>query len=207
VTRELIDALLLQQDTEFSTDFGHVNHLLASTISETPQAELLAAGRELIASDAARRRILGTRLLRELGEHAGQAVAELTWLLDRELDRENDDEVLYWVVSALGFLGGAPVTAGLTGLAAHGDPGIRYHVATALANAGTGELPEESRATLISLAQDPNAEVRFSAVFELGAWWQAAPDARVEAVLRRACRDSDRATAQAARSALGEDQN
>jgi hypothetical protein len=45
------------------------------------------------------------------------------------------------------------------------------------------------------------------AVFELGAWWQAPPDARVEAVLRRACRDSNHATAQAARPALGEDQN
>jgi vesicle coat complex subunit len=90
------------------------------------------------------------------------------------------------------------------GLAAHEDPGIRYHVATAISNLAAGDLPEESRATLTALARDPDAEVRFSAVFELGTWWQANHDEGIEAVLRTALRDSEPVVARTARTALHE---
>jgi hypothetical protein len=101
-TQELIDTLLREQDLEFSTEFSHVNHPLAAAICDTPEAELLAAGEELIESDAASRRILGIRLLRELKRPARQAAADLA----RLMRRENDDDVVYWIVSAFEFLRG-----------------------------------------------------------------------------------------------------
>jgi hypothetical protein len=200
VTQELIDTLLREQGLEFSTEFSHVNHPLAAAIRDMPEAELLAAGEKLIESGAASQRILGIRLLRELRRPARQAAADLA----RLLRREDDDDVVYWIVSAFGFLRGDLVVGELTGLAAHEDPGIRYHVATAVSNLAADDLPEESRATLTALARDPDAEVRFSAVFELGTWWQANHDERIEAVLRTACSDSGTAVARTAQTALGE---
>jgi hypothetical protein len=73
LNEELIDALLREQDLEFSTEFSHVSLQLASVINDMPEAGLLAAGEKLIESVAASRRILGIRLLRELKRLAEQA--------------------------------------------------------------------------------------------------------------------------------------
>jgi hypothetical protein len=59
------------------------------------------------------------------------------------LHRERDDDVVYWVVSAFGFLKSNSVTSELMRLAAHSNPGVRYHVATALANRSSDGLPYE----------------------------------------------------------------
>jgi HEAT repeat protein len=120
------------------------------------------------------------------------------------LHRERDDDVTYWIASAFGFLKSDSVTGELIRLAAHSNPGVRYHVATALANRSSGELPDDSLATLTALARDTDAEVRFSAVFELGNWWQAGHDPRIQAVLRNALGDGDPEVARAARDALSE---
>lgn len=200
ITAELIDELLREQDLEIRAEFGIVNHLLHSAIGGAPEDELLAAGEELIRSDAANQRILGVRLLRELRQHATKAASDMAGLLHRE----QDDDVIYWIASAFGFLDSEPVTNELISLAAHDDPGVRYHVATALANRSSGELPGESLTALTVLTGDPDAEVRFSAVFELGTWWQASQDPRIEAVLVAALRDRDPRVVRAARDALGD---
>jgi HEAT repeat protein len=194
------DELIRTQDLEFRTEFENANHLLHSTIIDTPEAELLAAGERLISSDVASRRILGIRLLRELRELAEKATSDMAALLRRE----HDDDVIYWISSAFGFLKSDSVTSELVSLATHEDPGVRYHVATGLANRSSGELPDESLAALTALASDANAEVRFSAVFELGSWWQTSHDPRIEATLRNALADSDPCAVGAAREALGE---
>jgi HEAT repeat protein len=200
ITADLIDELLSEQDLEFQTEFESTNYLLHSTVVNAPEAELLAAGEKLISSDSASQRILGIRLVRELKRLAGKATSDMAGLLHRE----RDDDVIYWIASAFGFLKSYSVTRELISLAAHGNPGVRYHVATALANRSSGELPDESLAALTGLAGDADAEVRFSAVFELGSWWQASHDVRIEAVLRNALGDGDPEVVRAARDALGE---
>jgi hypothetical protein len=45
LTPALIDSLLLQQDIEFRSGFASTNNLLASTIVEASDPELLAAGK------------------------------------------------------------------------------------------------------------------------------------------------------------------
>jgi HEAT repeat protein len=200
ITAELIDELLREQDLEFRAEFGIVNHLLHSTTGDAPEDELLAAGEELICSGAANRRILGVRLLRELTQHARKAASDMAGLLRHE----RDDDVIYWIASAFGFLESEPVTNELISLATHEDPGVRYHVATALANRSSGELPDESLTALTALAVDPDAEVRYSAVFELGSWWQASRDPRIETALETALRDGDLHVVRAARDALGD---
>ena len=200
LTEELIDELLREQDLEFRAEFEIVNHLLHSTIGDAPEDALLAAGEKLICGNVANQRILGVRLLRELKQHAGKAASDMAGLLHRE----QDDDVIYWIASAFGFLESDSVTSELVKLAAHDNPGVRYHAATALANRGSGELPGESLTALTVLAGDADAEVRFSAVFELGTWWQASQDPRIEAVLGIALGDGDPHVVRAARDALGD---
>ena len=200
LSQELIDSLLRQQAEEFVTDFETGNYLLSSTIASTPEPGLLRAGRRLILSPDAAARILGTRLVRGLKESRTQAGADLADLLRYE----QDEDVICWVVSAFGSLHSESVTDELIALAAHHDPSIRYHIAAALVNRAAGDLPAKSFDTLLMLCTDDDAEVRFSAVFELGGWWQASHDVRAEAVLRRAIRDSDPFVFRAARDALSE---
>lgn len=200
LTQELIDSLLRQQIEEFVTDFEAGNYLLSSVITGTPEAELLRTGEELIRSPDPAARILGTRLVRELKEFRIQATAELVGLLRHE----HDEDVICWIVSAFGFLPSESVTGELIPLAAHPDPAIRYHVAAALVNRSAGDLPPASFDTLLTLCTDEDPEVRFSAVFELGAWWQASHDVRAEAVLRRAIRDDSPFVFRAARDALSD---
>src|SRR5271170_2314754 len=163
LTVHLIDSMLKRQDEELQADSSVVNSLLHSVIVNSPEEELYATGvRELDSSDP-RRRILGVRLIRELKDYRSQAAAALVEMTGRECD----PAVLYWLVSAFGFLEGDDRVADwLRQHSTDRDPAIRSEVATALANCAGSELLDESLSVLLVLSRDENAEVRFSAVFE-----------------------------------------
>lgn len=195
----VIDDLLRRQDVEFRTDFETPNTKLHTIISCTPEEDLLAAGEKLVRSNQASRIILGIRLIREVRQNTETA----THILRELLARENDDEVIYWIVSAFGFLKSDSVIQFLKAAAVHPNAGIRYHVATAVSNRSAVNLPDDSFDTLLLLSRDENAEVRFSAIFELGSWWRANQDDRIKPVLQRAAAsDTDPAVASAARNAI-----
>jgi HEAT repeat protein len=202
LTQETVNSMLLQQDMEFQTNFNHTNTLLHSMIANAPEPELLAAGTQAINSEDPRRRILGIRLIRELKQYASESFAQLA----RMLGIEHDQEVIYWIVGAFGFLKSDLVANQLRGLASHPNPGVRYNVATALANCASDEMPEDSLEVLLSLASDENAEVRFSAIFELGSWRKVNRDPRIESALRHAINtDDDQLVVRAAQDAIQED--
>jgi HEAT repeat protein len=201
LTQETIESMLLQQDMEFRTDFGFTNTLLHSVIANASETDLWPVGIQEIRSEDARRRILGIRLIRELKQYKEDAATELAGMLAIE----KDPEVVYWIVGAFGFLKSDLVTDRLHALANHPMPGVRYNVATALANCASSELPSESVDVLITLARDENAEVRFSAVFELGWSWKINHDPRIESALRAAIlTDDDRLVVRAAEAAIRE---
>jgi HEAT repeat protein len=202
LTQEFVDKLLLRQAEEFQAEFDSPNDLLATTILDTPELELLRVGERLMRDADPAARILGVRLIRELRQYEAQAANDLA----DSLGNERDEDVLAWIVSAFGFVSSDLVTMDLLGLAAHPDPSIRYHTATALANRARGDLPGPSLAALVTLCDDDDAEVRFSAVYELGAWWLVSNDPAIEAVLDRAARDGDPFVLRAARNALAKGQ-
>lgn len=181
LTDDEIDSMLLEQDSEFQSEFSDPNTLIASVVASSPEQDLLAAGTREIRSDDPRRRILGIRLIQELKHYGEEAARELSGLLRTE----QDPDVLYWLVGAFGFLGSDLVTDQLIDLAGFPDPAVRYNVADALGNNRSGHLPAKSLDALIALAGDDDEEVRYSAVFELGSWWRANHDARIESTLRR----------------------
>jgi HEAT repeat protein len=199
LTDEEIDAMLREQDAEFESEFSATNSLLISAIGNVPEPELLAVGAREIQSDDPRRRILGIRLIRELKRNGEEAARELSGLLTTE----RDTDVLYWAAGAFGFLKSDLVTDQLISLAGHPDPGVRYNVATALANIRSSDIPTKSVNTLLALAEDEDAEVRFSAVFELGSWWKVNHDPIIESALRRIIiTDNDATVVRAARDAI-----
>jgi HEAT repeat protein len=196
---ELMNSLLPQQDAEFRANFSVTNPLLHSVVSESSEEELYAVGSQELSSEDPRRRILGIRLIRELKGYRAEVTAALTAMMGRE----GDAAVLYWLVSAFGFLKSDPVSGRLRQLAKDADPAIRHAVATALANSGSAELPSASLNVLIALSHDEDAEVRFSAIFELGSWWLINHDTRIESVLRHAAlEDEDPEVVSAAKYAL-----
>lgn len=184
----LVDALLKQQDDEFQMNYSEASPLLHSVITETSEQELFSAGLRELGSGDPRKRILGIRLIRELKGYQEQVKAALIDLIGRE----GDAAVFIWIVSAFGFIKTDDrVAEWLRNKAADDDPNMRYAIATALANHAGTKLPDESLDVLVTLAHDDDAEVRFSAVFELGSWWLCNRDPRIETELVRAAREDD----------------
>jgi HEAT repeat protein len=202
LTQETVNSMLLQQDMEFRTEFAYTNTLLHSVIVTVSEPELLAVGAREARSADPRRRILGVRLLRELKQYSEAAAVELR----KMLSSEQDPDVIYWIVGAFGFLKSDSVADQLRALVSYPNSGVRYNVATALANCGSSEIPADSVDALLALAGDENAEVRFSAVFELGSWWKINHDLLIESALKHAAStDSDPLVVRAAKDAIQDD--
>ncbi len=200
ITEHDIKAMLFEQNLEFASNFEPASKLIAQTVCNTPEVELLDAGESLIDSCEVDRRILGTRLIREVKDNRERAIELLRHLLLRECD----EAVIYWVIGAFGFQKSDSVTEEILAFRTHPNPGIRYNVATAICNTSLPDLLPQSLEALIVLCHDENSEVRFSAVFELGAWWQQVKDHRMELQLRQALSDSDSYVVRAAQDALNE---
>lgn len=198
LTTNQIDALLSELDVGFRDRAEELTPMLDAAVVGTPEEDLWKVGVEQLRSEDPRRRILGTRLIRELKSKEAQVAVELS----ARLDVERDDRVIYWVVAAFGFINSELVTDKLLALARHPDPGIRYYVADALAN--RTDLPPLVAEALVELASDANEEVRFSAVFEIGTWWHVNHLAKLESTLRDALEDADKSVREAARRAMDE---
>lgn len=196
VTEEMIELLLQSQDAELLDESAEPSLPIAALIVTTAGDELWASAQVLLASPDPRRRILGTRLARE----ATPFQAEAAEVLGALLASESNQDVIWWLVRAFGFLNSESVTNLLPALARDESARIRYNVATALANCA--ELRPASLDALTELARDDDAEVRFSAVYELGAWWGLDHDPHVRGTLERALSDSAPFVAKAAADAL-----
>jgi HEAT repeat protein len=181
-------------------DGGRSSRTLAGLVTSRPSSWLLKRGTELLDSPAPNERILGTRMIRELpAPWASKAGSEI---LDR-LDGEQDADVSAWFIRALGFLGATPALDDVLAFTDHQSAAVREAVADAISGCSADDLSGAAQNALIALARDSDAEVRFSAVFELGSWWQTGlHDGAVEIALNDASKDQERAVSRAARAAL-----
>lgn len=198
ITTDQINALLSELEVGLRDRTEAPTPMLNAAVVDAPEEDLWIVGVEQLRSEDPRRRILGTRLIRELKSKESKVAMELTALLDEE----RIDGVIYWIVAAFGFVNSELVTDKLLVLARHPDPGIRYYVAGALSN--RTDMPPLVAEALVGLASDANEEVRFSAVFELGTWWHVNHLAKFESTLRNALEDVDKSVREAARRALDE---
>ncbi len=199
-----VAAALEEQRREYESEFDHKNSALMWLLDNLAASDLLEIGSELLAADDPSRRILGTRLVREQAVAADDemrqgALAAVTEVLSEEVD----EEVLLWLVAAVSFIGDSSALPAVEHLSTHVKATIRDQAASAISACAGPDLPESAKSALLALAGDADREVRYSALFELGVWWElGAEDPRIEQQLRAALTDDDSRLQQIASRAL-----
>jgi HEAT repeat protein len=135
-----------------------------------PTREVFDVAVALARGEHADRRELGVRILRELGPERSDgprpySAETIPVLLDRLRD-EADPRVLGWIVSALGYHGGSEALPAVSALAGHPDAWVRFCVAAALPSlVDPAGIEAAAAAALIRLCRDPEADIRFYALY------------------------------------------
>jgi hypothetical protein len=197
-----INALLEAQTVEFRESQHGSSTSIAEMIEKLDESARLRLGASLLHDGDPNRRIMGSRLIRETPSHKFEAADEL----GVALFQETDDDVIYWLVAAIALVGAPFTLPKLRELADHRSPGVRYHVASALSASFPSELPEDVKALLLTLSDDLDEEVRFSALFELSSQWETSVvrDKAIELRLKRAVSEGDDRTVEVVSRALAQ---
>ncbi|GAA4607470.1 hypothetical protein BJY16_006348 [Actinoplanes octamycinicus] len=139
-------------------------------LHQRPVREVFQRAAELVKVGDVTRRVLGLRILRELGERGPDgrrpSTAETIPLLRDQLRQETEPAVLLWIVSALGYHFAAEALFEVVALAGHPDERLRFHVAANLTNLVDLRTVEPAAAdALIRLCHDEDADTRFYALY------------------------------------------
>ena len=164
--RALVSQMLAEQAEEVRSHFDHPSLTIAHVVTHRPEQWLITLGTQLMTSDDASDRILGSRLVREVKSETDAVTLTVAMLLEHE----QNATVIPWLISALGFLHASTQMSLILSFADHSDPSIRYAVSDAISACAGGTLGSAPRDALITLAGDPDPDVRWSAVFEIIAW-------------------------------------
>lgn len=174
--RDLLSEALRLQEHEEETGFTGPNPALYQLTTAVDFEPLLDEAR-FLRDGTVDERQLHARLLSEATMPAERRLAEVLQVLSEEAE----PKVMRWLVFGLGHTGSKAAIAKLRELAHHPSPRVRYAVPDGLS--GCAERFDEVADLLLELSHDPNTDVRWSAVFELGAWWNESRDPRIEARL------------------------
>jgi HEAT repeat protein len=128
---------------------------------------IVDAGLAMLRGDDPVARIFGIRLTREMHRETEVAQAFL-----EVLRRDADARVVSWCIGGLGFRGLPEAIEVLAAFVTHPDPHLRYRLAGAISACAVPRLNDAARDALLCLAEDDDADVRFSALYELSSWWQ-----------------------------------
>lgn len=141
-------------------------------LHQRPTREVFEHGAALTGAGDAVKRVLGVRILRELGpeQEDGRRTfsAETIPLLNGMLGTETDPGVLRWIVSALGWHRGGVALPAVAALVDHPDVGVRYAVAWALPGLVTlTDVEAEAVRALTVLCRDEDADIRYYALYAI----------------------------------------
>src|SRR4051794_11682760 len=185
----VLAALREQEEKRANEPYEPMPKLYA--LQQIAPTELLALTRDLRQSEHVPERELAARLI-------SQSPLPVTTIADEVRDAltsEEDPEVICRLVWALVYAPAPAMLPELERLAAHDDDRVRFPVPDALSRCAPRFDAIEK--TMMQLSSDPDADVRWSATFELGAWLEDTDDlitaAEVARVLSRlrALADSD----------------
>jgi HEAT repeat protein len=159
------------------TDSSPVPHVVELHHRET--REIFERACLACASPTLEERILGLRILRELGGIPPRFAKEAVPVLLNMIEREPDPAVLQWIVSAIGYqhMSGhrrerltaeSVVLASVLNCADHHDERVRFHVAAALPSLMNEDSPApDTIQVLLALSADPDADTRWYALSAL----------------------------------------
>jgi hypothetical protein len=160
----LVVAALAAQEVERATGFADWSPALEHLRSGLGLLELLDLVREL-RSAGLNERELSARLLVQSAMPGNAVVDEVR----RGLQLEDDPQVIRWFVTALQYTRDAVALPDLEALASHPDARARFGVPDALSSCSNAFVDVAD--VLFNLSQDPDRDVRWSAIFELAAWF------------------------------------
>jgi hypothetical protein len=150
-------------------------------------------------------RVLGVRILRELGGSPPRFAAEAIPALLSMLANEKSPDVVRWIISAIGYqrVPDARVLSAAVSHASHDDARVRFAVAAALPGLVDVGQPESIAIdALVRLSSDEDADVRYYALAALTDELHLASNGAVTRALERASQDSDEQIQRAARRVL-----
>jgi len=195
---ERLIRLLLETQVAEDEQPDDVRSFINQVIVYLPEDDLREIGQQLVLDDEVQRAIVGTRLIRELPGHRADAAE----LLDRIWTAETSRDLAWWILLAFGFVPGGRAIEKIHASASDSDPAMRDAATAAITQASGAGLSAQSRDILIRLAHDPDPEVQFSALYEIGAWWAETSDPQLLSELRAAAASTDDRLARTAADAL-----
>ena len=209
-TSDLIDLIRRMKppdgiDEEEAVDQAHArgqaSHIdLLAALHQRGTREVYDAAEELCRHPMPQERVLGLRILRELGPAGGRPVFEQAWALwDEMVENERDPAVLYWVLACLRFTDDPRVLDTLVRFSIHPDEDIRRGIAFSIVGWG----PDDPKVIEVQLrlAEDPVTDIRALALYDL-VNEITADTPEIREVLTRLLDDPDPAIRLDARAAL-----
>ena len=180
---------------------GQASHIdLLAALHDRGTREVYDAAEGLCRHSLPQERVLGLRILRELGPAGCRPVFEETWaLLDEMVENELDPAVLYWVLACLRFTDDPRVLDTLVRFSTHPDEDIRRGIAFSIV--GWGPDNPKVIAVQLRLAEDPVTDIRALALYDL-VNEITADTPEIREVLTRLLEDPDPAIRLDARAAL-----
>ncbi len=177
--KQLLTRALQLQDLEADSSFAASNPALDELMAENDFEGILQAS-QYLRSGAADERQLYARLLAGINFPPDRRLAEVL----HALEDESDPSVIRWLVFGLRNAASVAALDTLRDLARHPSAEVRFPVPDALSSCA--HRFDEISDVLLELSRDPDSDVRWSAVFELGAWWSDTKDPRIGARLDEA---------------------
>lgn len=180
---------------------GEASHLdVLAALHDRATREVFDAAALLCRQSLPGDRIIGLRILGELGQAGQRPLFDETWdLLNGMVEAEQDSAVLYWVLACLRFTDDPRILDTLVRFSTHPDADIRRGIAFSVAGCG----PEDPRVigVQLRLAEDPAPDVRALAVYDL-VNEITADTPQIRGVLTRLLNDPDPAIRLDAKAAL-----
>lgn len=162
---KLLSEALQVQALEEQSGWHHPNPAFFRLCTEVDYGTLLKRARYLADGDADKR-VLYARLLADASEMPSEDRAALAM---EHIENEADPKVLARYVVGLRNAASAVALPRLRELARHPSPHVRFTVPDALS--ACTERFDQIANLLLELSRDDDREVRWSAIFEVGAWW------------------------------------
>jgi HEAT repeat protein len=146
---------------------GEASHLdVLVALHERGTREVFEAAARLCGHRLSGERVIGLRILQELGPAGGRPLFDETWaLLEGMADSEEDPDVLYWVLACLRSTGEPRILDTLVRFSTHTDPDIRRGIAFSIVGCGADD--PRVIAVQLRLAEDPDTEIRGLALYDL----------------------------------------
>ncbi len=146
---------------------GEASHLdVLAALQERGTREVFDLAAALCRHRLSEERVIGLRILGELGPEKSRPVFEETWtLLDGMVETEEDPEVLCWILACLRSTCDPRILDTLIRFSTHPDPDIRRGIAFSIVGCGADD--PRVIAVQLRLAEDPVGDVKQLALYDL----------------------------------------